>query len=60
MQVFMSLLFLLKKKKANALTSLSQVHYFKCKRMNITNLGEGLVIVLYFITQSVAILSAIF
>lgn len=56
----MSLLFLLKKKKANALTSLSQVHYFKCKRMNITNLGEGLVIVLYFITQSVAILSAIF
>ena len=27
--------FIFVKKKSNALTSLSQVHYFKCKRMNI-------------------------
>lgn len=52
MQVFMSLLFLLKK-ESNALTSLSLVHYFKFKRMNITHkLGEeevGYSIIFYYL-----------
>lgn len=49
MQVFMSLLFLLKKKKSNALTSLSQVHYFKHKRMNIAHKLGGVGWVEYYI-----------